>query len=60
MGLLVVTFLLLVVMPTLLYLVGRGVKTYTERKPEWIGFPGDPGRVDKKSAPFEALGRDKY
>jgi hypothetical protein len=39
MGLLVFVFLLLVAMPALLYITGWAVKTYTEKPPQWIGFP---------------------
>ena len=49
MGLLVIVLLLLVVAPTVLYLIGRGAKTYTVKKPEWIGFPSSPGKMGNKS-----------
>jgi hypothetical protein len=39
MGLLVLVFLLLVAMPIFLYITGWAVKTYTEKPPQWIGFP---------------------
>ena len=54
MGLLVIILLLLVIAPTVLYLIGRGAKTYTEKKPEWIGFPSSP---DKSR--IESPGKDK-
>jgi len=38
-GLLVIVVLLLVIMPALLYLVGWGVKRYTDQAPVWIKFP---------------------
>ncbi len=58
MGLLVIILLLLVVAPAVLYLIGRGVKTYTAKKPAWIGFPGSPGMIDDKSR-HEKPGMDK-
>lgn len=41
-GLFVLVVLLLVIMPGLLYLLGWGVKRYTEKMPSWIGFPIAP------------------
>ncbi len=40
--------LLLVIMPALLYIVGWGVKRYTEKPPAWIGFTTAPERPSKK------------
>jgi hypothetical protein len=54
MGLLVIVLLLLVIAPTVLYLIGRGAKNYTDKKPEWIGFPSSP---DKSR--IESPGKDK-
>ncbi len=57
MGLLVIILLLLFVAPTVLYLIGRFAKTYTAKKPDWIGFPSSPETHDKSQ--LEKPGRDK-
>lgn len=38
-GLFILTVLLLIIMPALLYLLGWGIKRYTENAPSWIGRP---------------------
>jgi hypothetical protein len=43
-----VLVLLLVIMPGLLFLVGWGVKRYTDKAPSWIGFPTAPEKLSKK------------
>jgi hypothetical protein len=43
-----VLVLLLVIMPGLLFLVGWGVKRYTDKAPSWIGFPTAPEKPSKK------------
>ncbi len=48
MGLFVLV-LLLVIMPGLLFLVGWGVKRYTDKAPSWIGFPTAPEKPSNKS-----------
>ncbi len=48
MGLLVLVVLFFFIMPALLYIVGWGVKRYTEKPPVWIGFPTAPERPRKK------------
>jgi hypothetical protein len=40
---------LLVIMPGLLFLVGWGVKRYTDKAPSWIGFPTAPEKPSNKS-----------
>jgi hypothetical protein len=44
-----VLVLLLVIMPGLLFLVGWGVKRYTDKAPSWIGFPTAPEKPSNKS-----------
>jgi nitric oxide reductase large subunit len=57
MALLVIVVLLLVVMPVLLYLMARGVKAYTVRRPKWLDFPSPRTSEDQRR--IEALKRDK-
>lgn len=59
MGLLVIVVLLLVVMPTLLYLTGRGVTTMLGRKPEWIGFPIARENAEDKRR-MEPIEKDRW
>jgi len=55
-GLLVVVVLLLVIMPALLYVVGWGVKRYTDQTPVWINFP-PPQPLPRKKADGETPAR---
>jgi hypothetical protein len=50
-GVLVLAVLLLLIMPALLYAVGKGVVHYTKPKPKWVDLsPRRVPRSDKQSA----------
>ncbi len=50
MGVLLLAVLLLVIMPALLYLIGRSVTRVTAQRPGWITFPAGPTEPRDKPA----------